>query len=205
MVVIIDYGIGNVGSIYNMLKKIGTSAVVSSDRKVIEEASHIILPGVGLFDVAVNSLAKLNLLPILNEMVLDKKIPILGICLGMQLFTKSSEEGGKNGLAWLDAKTIKFDGMAGSESLKVPHMGWNVVNVKKKSKLFPIENREYQFYFLHSYYVKCSEAADVLTETYYGNTFVSAFEKDNIVGVQFHPEKSHKFGLEFFSNFIEHF
>ena len=204
-VLVIDYGVGNIASIENMLKKIGFTPVVSNSIDALENASHIILPGVGLFDVAMKRLEELNLITALNYKVVNDKTPILGICLGMQLLTRRSEEGSMSGLGWIDAEVFRFDSRHGNEQIKVPHMGWNVVNVKKESKLFPDKNIEYRFYFVHSYYVRCFHEGDVLAETTHGGNFVSAFEKENIVGVQFHPEKSHKFGLEFFSNFMEHY
>jgi len=147
------------------------------------------------------NLKKLGLLEILNYKVLQEKVPIIGICLGMQLMTKKSEEGKLEGLGWINGETIKFV----SDKYKVPHMGWNTLNIKKYSKLFEGMDGEIRFYFVHSYYVKCSDAEDTLTTTYYINEFVSSFERNNIVGVQFHPEKSHKFGMKVFRNFIERY
>jgi len=201
MIVIIDYNMGNVGSIYNMLKKLGYESRITSSLDEIKKANKIILPGVGSFDNGIMNLKKLGLLEILNYKVLQEKVPIIGICLGMQLMTKKSEEGKLEGLGWINGETIKFV----SDKYKVPHMGWNTVNIKKYSKLFEGMDGEIRFYFVHSYYVKCSDAEDTLTTTYYINEFVSSFEKNNIIGVQFHPEKSHKFGMQIFRNFIERY
>jgi glutamine amidotransferase len=201
MIVIIDYNMGNVGSIYNMIKKLGYESRITSSLDEIKKANKIILPGVGSFDNGIMNLKKLGLLEILNYKVLQEKVPIIGICLGMQLMTKKSEEGKLEGLGWINGETIKFV----SDKYKVPHMGWNTVNIKKYSKLFEGMDGEIRFYFVHSYYVKCSDTKDVLTTTYYINEFVSSFEKNNIIGVQFHPEKSHKFGMQIFRNFIERY
>jgi glutamine amidotransferase len=201
MIVIIDYNMGNVGSIYNMIKKLGYESRITSSLDEIKKANKIILPGVGSFDNGIMNLKKLGLLEILNYKVLQEKVPIIGICLGMQLMTKKSEEGKLEGLGWINGETIKFV----SDKYKVPHMGWNTVNIKKYSKLFEGMDGEIRFYFVHSYYVKCSDAEDTLTTTYYINEFVSSFERNNIVGVQFHPEKSHKFGMKVFRNFIERY
>lgn len=202
MIVIVDYGMGNLGSIYNMIKKIGYISTISSDTNQIEKASKIILPGVGAFDNGIYNLKKLNIFELLNQIVLEEKVPILGICLGMQLMTLSSEEGKEKGLGWINAVTKRFT--FNDKRLKVPHMGWNTVQIVKQSKLF--KNMEYQenrFYFVHSYYVDCLDKSDILTVTNYGFPFVSSFEKENIIGVQFHPEKSHRFGMQILKNFIE--
>jgi len=199
MLVVIDYGMGNIGSIQNMIKKIGGKCLVSGDPETIDKASKLILPGVGSFDAGMRNLRELGLIDILNKKVVIEKVPILGICLGMQLLTRSSEEGMEKGLGWIHADVIKFD----SQNLKVPHMGWNVSIPQKQSRLFVKSSREERFYFVHSYYVKCDQQSDILTSTNYGIEFVSAFENENIFGVQFHPEKSHLFGMDLLRNFVE--
>jgi imidazole glycerol-phosphate synthase subunit HisH len=199
MIVIIDYQMGNLGSILNMLKKIGTAGTISSDHDEIRRAEKLILPGVGAFDQGMANLERMGLIPVLRELVLEKRTPILGICLGMQLMTKSSEEGKLPGLGWIDARTVRFRHDA-STDLKVPHMGWNTVTVRKDSVLFRDMFPEPRFYFVHSYHADCRDAADVLTTTHYGYDFTSAFQQDNITGVQYHPEKSHKFGMKLLSN-----
>jgi glutamine amidotransferase len=201
MIVLIDYVIGNLGSILNMFKRIGVKVKLSSKIKDIENAEKIILPGVGSFDEGIKNLEKLSLIPILNKKVIDEKTPILGICLGMQLLTKKSEEGKLKGLDWIDAKTIRFN--FEDEDLKVPHMGWNEVDIKKKGCLYKNMFEEPKFYFVHSYYVKCNKSEDILTTTNYGLDFCSSVMKDNIFGVQFHPEKSHKYGMKLLKNFAE--
>ncbi|MFN4219609.1 MAG: imidazole glycerol phosphate synthase subunit HisH [bacterium] len=205
MITIIDYKMGNIGSIANMIKKVGGIFVIASKPEELAKASKIILPGVGSFDYGITNLEKLGLIDILNERVLVKKVPILGICLGMQIMTKSSEEGQKKGLGWINAETVKFN--FGNNSIKMPHMGWNTINITKNSKLLKdMENRENRFYFVHSYYVKCFNESDILATTNYGGiNFVSIFGHENILGVQFHPEKSHKFGMQLLKNFLENY
>jgi len=202
MIVIIDYKMGNVGSILNMLRKIGTQAMISSSADDINKADKLILPGVGAFDNAMSNLNSLNLIDTLNRRVLIEKIPVLGICLGIQLLTAKSDEGCFSGLDWIDAKTIRFDFGSNQDNLKVPHMGWNTVYPRKGSLIFR-DMFEPRFYFVHSYHVICNNKSDILSTTHYGFDFVSGIEKDNIFGVQFHPEKSHKFGMKLLSNFVE--
>lgn len=198
MIVIVDYGVGNLGSIHNMIKKLGYKSIVSSSLDDIRQADKLILPGVGSFDIAMKNLNNLGMIDILNEKVLIQKTPILGICLGMQLLTKGSEEGQIKGLGYIDAYATKFD----NSNLIVPHMGWNIVNIQKDNALFD-NTKENRFYFVHSYSVSCSNQSDILTTTNYGKVFVSSFLKENIIGAQFHPEKSHKFGMKFFKVFLE--
>lgn len=198
MIVVIDYGMGNLGSIANMIKKVGHKCIITSDLEEIKKASKLILPGVGSFDNGMRNLAELGMIEILNQKVLIEKTPILGICLGMQLMTKSSEEGKLAGLGWLDAQTKKFV----SDTLKIPHMGWNIIKHQKSSHLFDECESEKRFYFVHSYCVSCNNQEDILANTNYTQDFVSSFEKDNVIGVQFHPEKSHKFGMSLLKNFV---
>ncbi len=201
MIVIVDYGMGNLGSIANMIKKVGYKSIITSDLKEVKKATKLILPGVGSFDNGMRNLKELGMIEVLNQKVLIEKTPVLGICLGMQLMTKSSEEGKLSGLGWIDAETKKFV----SDTLKIPHMGWNIIKHQKNSQLFDEIEREKRFYFVHSYCVSCNQEADILTNTNYIQDFVSSFEKENIVGVQFHPEKSHKFGMNLIKNFVENF
>jgi glutamine amidotransferase len=201
MIVIIDYGMCNVGSIKNMLSKIGADSVITSDPRVIKTADKLILPGVGAFDNAMINLDRLGLIEILNSMVLEKKTPILGICLGMQIFSKRSEEGALPGLGWIDAKTIRFKFDPSSANLKIPHMGWNTIVIKKQGSILDNVEDESRFYFVHSFHVRCADESNILATTTYGITFHSAIIKDNIIGTQFHPEKSHKFGMNMLRNF----
>lgn len=198
-IVIINFGMGNLGSIQNMFKKIGIPAVISSEPKAIAQAEKLVLPGVGSFDIGISQLDAMGFIPVLHDKVIRDKTPVLGICLGMQLMTKSSEEGRLPGLGWIDAATVRFRHDPASP-LKVPHMGWNTVNVRKISPLFADMYPEPRFYFVHSFHAECRDAADVLTTTHYGYDFVSAFQRGNITGVQYHPEKSHKFGMRLLNN-----
>jgi imidazole glycerol-phosphate synthase subunit HisH len=200
MVAVIDYGMGNIASILNMFKRIGNREVIlTKNEKEILQADKILLPGVGAFDNGMKNLRESGLIPILNKRALEDKIPVLGICLGMQLLTRGSEEGKEKGLSWIDADTKKFIFPENSE-LKIPHMGWNYISVKKSSPLISKGSKK-KFYFVHSYYVKCDHEKDVLATCNYGSEFDCMIQHDNIFGAQFHPEKSHKFGMELFDNF----
>lgn len=198
MLLIVDYGLGNLVSVKNMFKKLGVEAVISDDLAKINSASKLILPGVGAFDNGMNLIKQKDLLDTLNKRVLTDKIPVLGICLGMQLLTKSSEEGKEKGLGWIDAETVKFTFT--DNKLKIPHMGWNYVDVKRENKLIDKKPGQ-RFYFVHSYYVKCNNQNDVIASCNYGSDFTCIFNHENIYGAQFHPEKSLKFGMEVLSNF----
>jgi len=202
LITIIDYEMGNIGSIANMFKYLGIDSSIESDPDKIKNASKIVLPGVGSFDTAMKKIKEKNLLEVLNEKALKEQVPILGICLGMQLLTKSSQEGVLDGLGWIPAKSISFKNRVES-SLKVPHMGWNIVKQTQYSRLTEgFETfEESKFYFVHSYFVQVEEEKNSLLKTVYGVEFDSAIVKDNIFGVQFHPEKSHKFGMKLFENF----
>lgn len=205
MVLIIDYGMGNCGSILNMLKKIGVQAIVSSEYEDVKNANKLILPGVGIFDKGMENIAKLGLLPVLQQKVITEKTPILGICLGLQLFTMRSQEGKLSGFGWLNAETVRFSFNAGTAGFKVPHMGWNSMEISKPSRLFNAMFENPRFYFAHSYHLVCRDTQDILTKTRYGYDFVSSVEKGNILGTQFHPEKSHKFGMNIFYNFMNNY
>ncbi len=205
MVVVIDYGMGNLGSVLNMLRRSGADAEISSDPKAIAAAQKLILPGVGSFDQGMSNLASRGLIPLLNERVLHAAVPILGICLGMQLFTRSSEEGNMPGLGWIEADTKRFNFPQASSVLKIPHMGWNSINVKHHGDLLHGFADPPRFYFVHSYYVVCANPQDVLATTFHGLDFASVIRRGNIAGTQFHPEKSHKYGITLFKNFMSHF
>lgn len=190
---------GNLRSVQKAFEKIGFPALISSDSTKIKQASHIILPGVGAFGDAMKNLANLGLLEILNEEVIKNKKPFLGICLGMQLLANKSYENGENkGLGWIEGEVIRFDA---KENLKVPHVGWNSVKCAKSSPLFSGIEDDSDFYFVHSYYFSANDKADVLSYTDYGFDFVSSVAKENIFGVQFHPEKSQENGLKILQNF----
>lgn len=207
MITIIDYGVGNIGSIANMLKKIGSDSIITSDPEQILKAEKIVLCGIGAFDDGMSKLESMNIVNVLKQKVLEDKTPILGVCLGMQLFTNGSEEGKKEGLGFVDAQTRRFDfsKMETAKPLRVPHMGWNVAKAVKPSKLYENMYDDPRFYFVHSYYVSLNNPEDELLQTTYGACFTSSFEKDNIIGVQFHPEKSHKYGIRLYENFVKNY
>ena len=202
MITIVDYGMGNLGSIKNMFKYIGVEATIESDVDKIKNASKILLPGIGSFDTAMKKINEGDLKEVLNEKALKEQVPVLGICLGMQLLTNHSEEGKLEGLGWIPAKTISFKDRIDKE-YRVPHMGWNIVNKSNESQLIKgfEEFDETRFYFLHSYFVKVANEKNSIFKTNYGVEFDSGIQKDNIFGAQFHPEKSHKFGMKLFENF----
>lgn len=203
MVVVVDYKMGNIGSVLNMLKKIGVEAISSSRTSDIDRADKLVLPGIGSFDAGMKRLSEMNLIDVLNKRVLRDEVPVLGICLGMQLMTERSEEGTMPGLCWIGAETVRFKSMESQISLKIPHMGWNCVKVLSTDSLYKGFHEELRFYFVHSYHVVCFESEEVLSLTSHGMEFVSSFRKSNIFGVQFHPEKSHKFGMTLLKNFTE--
>lgn len=202
MITIVDYNTGNLGSIQNILRIIGEESVITSDRNTIADAKKLILPGVGAFDTGMKNLADLDLKEILDRKVVTEKIPVLGICLGMQLLSTRSDEGILPGLGWIDAETRRFEFIDTAE-YKIPHMGWNFVKQRKESRLFNGMFPDPRFYFVHSYYLKTNDPTVVLTSTEYEIEFTSSVEKGNILGVQFHPEKSHKFGIKLLKNFVE--
>lgn len=199
-IVIIDYGLGNLGSIKNMLKKIGVEGIVSSNVEDIQKAEKLILPGVGSFDQGMRNLRASGFLPLLEDKVINKKTPILGICLGMQLFARKSEEGSATGLGWIDAEVVRF--RVDDKDRKIPHMGWNLIKIEKEDDLFTEMYQEPRFYFVHSYHLVCKSEKEILAKTFHGYEFPSVVRKGNICGVQFHPEKSHKFGMKLLGNFV---
>ena len=200
MIAIIDYGLGNLGSISNMLKVIGEKSIITSDHKQIQSADKLILPGVGAFDAGMTKLSERGLISVIREETLHKCKPILGICLGMQLLGRSSEEGTLPGLGLIPFDNIRFR-IALESGLKVPHMGWDVVRFERNSPLFEGIEGTQRYYFVHSYHAVCDSPENCLMTCDYGYEFTAAVVKDNILGVQFHPEKSHNFGMNLLENF----
>ena len=201
MIVVVDYGMGNLGSVRNMLRKLGADVRVSSDPALIHHAEKLVLPGVGAFDQGMRGLEVRGLLPVLHEKVVEHKAPILGICLGMQLFARRSEEGALPGLGWLDAEVVRFSFPQPGTVVKVPHMGWNTVEVRQDHPLFAGFDGPPRFYFVHSYHMCCHDPRDVLATSAHGGEFTAAVARGNILATQFHPEKSHSFGLRLLGNF----
>lgn len=201
MITIVDYGLGNLGSIANMLKKAGVNSITTSDLSIIENAEKLIIPGVGHFDHGMKNLKEGNFIPVLNSLAFEKKIPILGICLGVQLMTKSSEEGILPGLGWFNAYTVAFDRTRLSAGLKVPHMAWADTECKSEHLLFAGFNEVPRFYYVHSYHLRTEDPQEELCFAHHGYTFVSGLKRQNLFGVQFHPEKSHRFGMQLLKNF----
>ena len=203
MIAILDFGVGNVGSIANMLKRAGASVVAATTPVELETATGIVLPGVGAFDAAMEKLSRSGLMPALRQAAVERQVPVLGVCLGMQLLGLRSEEGVLPGLGWIPAESRRFTPDAIGPGLRIPHMGWNTVRVEREHPLFRRLESENRFYFVHSYHMVCSDRADTMGETVYGHPFASAVAHGNICGVQFHPEKSHRFGMALLSNFAE--
>lgn len=203
MITIIDYGTGNLNSIKNMFKRIGIDSLISNSTEDILNADKLILPGVGAFDYGMTQLHHSGLVEAMNEKVINQKVPILGICLGVQLLTQSSEEGKMPGLGWIKGRTVAFDKAKLLSNQKVPHMGWANVTDYKSSKLFENMFEEPRFYFVHSYHLEIENPTEVMVNVNYGYNFVAGIEKDNILGVQFHPEKSHKYGMRVLENFYK--
>ena len=201
-IIIVDYGMGNLFSIRKVIERIGLHCKISNLHQDIKEAGKIILPGIGHFGKAMDNLKKANLIDELNEAVLIKKTPVLGICLGMQLMASHSEEGDTTGLNWFDAEVIKFR-IENEVMYKVPHVGWNTITHEKPdSFVFNKIETDDEFYFVHSYHVVTKNPSDILTKTPYEHIFISSIEKENMVGFQFHPEKSHKAGEQLIRNFL---
>lgn len=200
MTVIVDYGMGNLGSVRNMLKKVGVDAVVTSDAQRIADAERMILPGVGAFDAAMQRIADLGLRDALDHVALTARRPVLGICLGMQLLLEDSEEGQLPGLGWIPGHVIGFKGRIDT-GLKIPHMGWNEVRVAQPQAVTAGFEAGYRFYFVHSYFAKVTDPLHAMLHCDYGVAFDAGVCRDNIFGVQFHPEKSHRFGMHLLRNF----
>jgi len=205
MLTIVDYGVGNLASIKNMLRKLGVDVLISSNEQDILNADKLILPGVGAFDTCAGKLQQSGLLNALNKKVLHENTPVLGVCVGMQLLMEGSEEGVLPGLGWIKGQIIKFKIDQLPAGFKIPHMGWTEVVLNKSSGLFTDMYDEPRFYFVHSYHPQVNDPQDALVYATHGYSFVAGMERDNIMGVQFHPEKSHKFGMKLLDNFVRNY
>ena len=203
MVGIINYGLGNLGSIQNMLKVIGEKSVVSDDIKILDKCDRYILPGVGAFDAGMSKLNECDLVDFIKKVTLEDKKSLLGICLGMQLLGRRSEEGRLSGLGLIPFDNVRFQ--VENQNLKVPHMGWDIVEFKKDIPLLKGLTGQQRYYFVHSYHAKCDLDENVMMTCDYGYEFAAAVVKENIMGVQFHPEKSHDFGMALLTNFVKEY
>lgn len=202
MITIVDYGVGNLGSIANMLKKVGVAVQVASDATKVASGSGLILPGVGHFDHCARALRASGLVPVVEERVHSAKVPLLGICVGMQLLARGSEEGTEPGLGWIPGDVKRF-ALGADAGLPIPHMGWAKVEPTPGAKLFDHAAQE-RFYFVHSFHMVCDDPSSVAAHAEYGYRFVAAVQQDHVFGTQFHPEKSHRFGLALMRRFAEY-
>lgn len=203
MIGIVNYGLGNVRAIANIYKGLGIEVRVAATSAELAAASRIILPGVGAFDWAMKRLDESGMRPLLDDMVIGAGVPILGICVGMQMMARRSDEGVLDGLGWIDADVMKLDRLPGAERVRLPHMGWNDVRVAHGHGLFGGLDSVARFYFLHSYFVVPAHREEIVAETSYGGHFASSVSRGNLHGVQFHPEKSHAWGIQLLKNFAE--
>lgn len=202
MITIVDYGLGNLGSIANMLKKVGAEACISADPEAIARAEKLILPGVGAFDAGMANLEARGLASAIERRVRKDGVPLLGLCLGLQLCTRRSDEGSRKGFGWFDAETVRFTFPAGGMTTpKIPHMGWNRVQIERAHPVFADLPADSRFYFVHSYHIANPDPVTAIATTEHGYRFVCGLAWNNIVGLQFHPEKSHRFGMQVFRNF----
>ncbi len=201
MIGIVNYGSGNIYAISNIYKRLNIDHFISEDTKELEKATHLILPGVGAFDETMKILYNTGLKSFLDEMVLDKQKPIMGICVGMQLLAEGSEEGLLEGFGWIKGYVKKFDSSKFKIKPYLPHLGWNTVELKYAHPIFEDIDHNRGFYFLHSYFYDCTFSDDILGTTEYGGNYASAIRHSNVFGMQFHPEKSHQNGINIFRNF----
>jgi len=200
MIAIVNYGVGNLASVKNMLKKAGYESELVSNAEAIERATKIILPGIGAFDHCMTEFNNSGLREAVTQKTLKDKTPLLGICVGLQMLMENSEEGVEPGLGWIAGKTVKFKKEKLGD-LKIPHMGWTSVQIAKKTALTEGLGDQPRFYFVHSYYVQPDDKTDEMLTAHYGYDFTAAVNRDNIYGAQFHPEKSHKYGMKILENF----
>ena len=204
MIAILDIGMGNVKAFSDVYKKLNIPSVIVKQAEGLNNASKVILPGVGAFDHAMQRLEKSGMRQILDQMVLQRHVPVLGICVGMQMLAGSSEEGSLPGLGWIDGEVKRFNSLSTGHSLRVPHIGWNnIIPSNKHNDLLQGLDIDARFYFLHSYYFHCCRSEDVIAVTDYGEKFACAVNRGNVFGVQFHPEKSHQWGIRLLGNFAK--
>lgn len=203
MIVIINYGLGNLNAFVNIFKKLDIPVKIATQASDLENATKIVLPGVGAFDHAMTKLNESGMRETLDDLVLNKKLPVIGICVGMQILAKSSDEGVLPGLGYIDGVVRKFDTSGFKQKTRLPHMGWNDIVPKPGHELFSDLEKVPLYYFLHSYYFECNRPEDAIATADYGSEFVCAVNNENIYGVQFHPEKSHHYGVQLLKNFAE--
>lgn len=203
MIKIIDYGLGNIKAFANVYEKLNIPVAIVKTADDLKDATKIILPGVGSFDYAMSQLNKSGLRETLDKLALKHKLPVMGICVGMQMLAKSSEEGVLPGLGWIDATVKRFDTSVLKSKTQLPHMGWNTIHPNKDNPLMVNISNDSRFYFLHSYYFQCNNPNDTIATTEYGIQYTSAVNIKNIYGVQFHPEKSHQWGIQLLKNFAD--
>ncbi len=203
MISVVDYGLGNILAFVNIYKRLNIPVEVVSDKDHLSSATKLILPGVGSFDWAMARLNESGMRALLDELVIDRKVPILGICVGMQIMAKKSQEGDMDGLCWIDAEVKKFSESGGDDKMQLPHMGWNDVMPIESNTLFQHLERDARFYFLHSYYFAHKQDNQIMSQTDYHGMFTSSARQENVYGVQFHPEKSHNWGIQLLKNFSD--
>jgi len=203
MITIINYGLGNIRAFISLYERLNIPVLVANSADDLKGASKIILPGVGAFDYAMSKLNHSGMRDDIAKLVLDQQLPILGICVGMQMLAHASDEGKLAGLGWIDGRVRRFDTGVLDSKLVLPHMGWNTIHPDNDNPLFANISNEAQFYFLHAYYIQCKNQSDIIATTDYGIQFSSAVSDKNIYGVQFHPEKSHQWGIQLLKNFAE--
>lgn len=201
MIKIIDYGVGNIKAFVNLYKRLGVEIDVATNYKSLTNASKLILPGVGHFDYAMNKFNESGMIDKVNDLVMNKKIPVLGICVGMQIMANSSDEGSKKGLGWINAHVKKIN--IKNNNYRLPHMGWNNIIINKNDDILKNLDNNSRFYFLHSYYFNCTNENNIVAFSNYGSNFPSIVRQENIIGIQCHPEKSHEFGEQILKNFFD--